>query len=98
MILLVRPTPRRATLTLAIMTGAACQIGAYVMIVPGGPFPIMCVSYLLIGITLAIQAAQATGFVAVLRKNSAEKLSMLHGTYGVYACALRGHVFHRLNG
>ncbi|RPD75467.1 MFS general substrate transporter [Lentinus tigrinus ALCF2SS1-7] len=68
-----------------LVLGAVCQIGAYVMIVPSGPFPVLCLSYLLIGVTLSLQAAQATGFVAVLKKNSREKLSMLHGTYGLGA-------------
>ncbi|KAI0760128.1 MFS general substrate transporter [Fomes fomentarius] len=68
-----------------LTTGAACQIGAYVMLIPAGPFPVMCVAYLIIGFTLAIQAAQATGFVASLKKNSNEKMGFLHGTYGLGA-------------
>ena len=52
------------------------------MLIPGGPFPVLCVAYCIIGFTLAIQAAQATGFVASLKRNSAAKMGFLHGTYG----------------
>ena len=52
------------------------------MLIPAGPFPIMCVSYAFIGFTLAIQAAQATGFVASLKRHPNEKMGVLHGTYG----------------
>ena len=65
--------------------GALIQIGAYVMLVPAGPFAVMCVAYCIIGFTLAVQAAQATGFVASLKKDSATKMGFLHGTYGEHA-------------
>ncbi|KAM5531232.1 hypothetical protein V8D89_015098 [Ganoderma adspersum] len=68
-----------------LVRGALIQIGAYVMLIPAGPFAVMCVAYCIIRFTLAVQAAQATGFVASLKKNSAAKMGFLHGTYGLGA-------------
>ncbi|KAI0631013.1 major facilitator superfamily domain-containing protein [Trametes polyzona] len=68
-----------------LVLGSLCQIGAYAMLVPAGPFPLMCFAYLVIGFTLAIQAAQATGYVASLKKNSNTKMGYLHGSYGLGA-------------
>lgn len=60
--------------------GSFCQIGAYAVLAPAGPFPLMCFGYLVIGVMLAIQAAQATGYVASLKKDSNAKMGYLHGS------------------
>ncbi|OSD01411.1 MFS general substrate transporter, partial [Trametes coccinea BRFM310] len=65
--------------------GSLCQIGAYAMLAPAGPYPLMCFAYFVIGFTLAIQAAQATGYVASLKKDSNAKMGFLHGSYGLGA-------------
>ena len=62
------------------------------MIVPAGPFPVMCVAYYCIGFTLAVQAAQSTGYVASLKRNSREKMGFLHGTYGSFPLDYRPQV------
>ncbi|KAH9847458.1 major facilitator superfamily domain-containing protein [Lenzites betulinus] len=68
-----------------LVLGSLCQIGAYALLIPAGPFPLMCFAYLVIGLTLAVQAAQATGYVASLKKNSNAKMGFLHGSYGLGA-------------
>lgn len=55
------------------------------MLAPAGPFPLMCFGYLVIGVMLAIQAAQATGYVASLKKDSNAKMGYLHGSYGLFS-------------
>ena len=52
------------------------------MLAPAGPYPLMCLAFFIIGFTLAIQAAQATGYVASLKKDSNTKMGILHGSYG----------------
>ncbi|TBU44869.1 hypothetical protein BD309DRAFT_1073203 [Dichomitus squalens] len=64
---------------------ALLQIGAYAMLVPAGPFPVICIVYCIIGFTLAIQAAQTTVFVVSLKKKFAAKMELLHGIYGLGA-------------
>ncbi|KAI0332814.1 MFS general substrate transporter [Cubamyces sp. BRFM 1775] len=65
--------------------GSLCQIVAYAMLAPAGPYPLMCLAFFIIGFTLAIQAAQATGYVASLKKDSNAKMGILHGSYGLGA-------------
>ena len=61
--------------------GATLQLVAYIMIAPGGPYPIMCISFCMSGFGIALQNAQANGFVGGL-KNSQIKFSILHCSYG----------------
>ncbi|KAI0739076.1 major facilitator superfamily domain-containing protein [Daedaleopsis nitida] len=68
-----------------LLMGARIQTGAYAALVPAGPFPVMCAAYGVIGFTLSIQAAQSTGFVSSLKKNSGEKVGVLHASYGLGA-------------
>ncbi|KAK7677635.1 hypothetical protein QCA50_019326 [Cerrena zonata] len=67
-----------------IVLGAACQLGAYVILSPGGPFPTMCIAFSLAGFGIALQNAQANGFVGNL-KNAQAKFGFLHGSYGLGA-------------
>ena len=60
---------------------ATLQLVAYIMIAPGGPYPIMCISFCMSGFGIAFQNAQANGFVGGL-KNSQIKFSILHCSYG----------------
>ena len=62
--------------------GAACQLVAYGIISPAGPFPVMCCAFFLIGFGLSIQNAHANGFVASL--NSSAKMGFLHSSYGTF--------------
>ncbi|KAH9886433.1 MFS general substrate transporter [Cubamyces lactineus] len=68
-----------------LYVGSLCQIGAYAMLAPAGPYPLMCLAFFIIGFTLAIQAAQATGYVASLKRDSNTKMGILHGSYGLGA-------------
>ncbi|CDO77091.1 hypothetical protein BN946_scf184473.g35 [Trametes cinnabarina] len=68
-----------------LFLGSLCQIGAYVMLAPAGPYPLICFAFFSIGFTLAIQAAQATGYVASLKRDSNAKMGFLHGSYGLAA-------------
>ena len=52
------------------------------MIIPAGPFPLMCCAYLVLGFALSVQNAHANGFVASLKKDSHAKMGLLHGAYG----------------
>lgn len=55
------------------------------MLSPGGPFPVMCAAFCVAGFGIALQNAQANGFVGGL-KNAQTKFSFLHGAYGMYLC------------
>ncbi|KAI1788662.1 MFS general substrate transporter [Ganoderma leucocontextum] len=68
-----------------LLIGASCQVVAYAMISPAGPFPLMCCAFSLIGFGLSLQNAQANGFVASLKRDSATKMGFLHGFYGLGA-------------
>ncbi|KAG8910348.1 hypothetical protein FRC00_008364, partial [Tulasnella sp. 408] len=64
---------------------AALQILAYAMIPPALPFPVMCVSYALIGFTMA--NAQTNVFISSLPGNASSAMGLLHGFYGIGASA-----------
>ena len=51
---------------------------------PAGPFPLMCVAYLIIGFALSLQNAHCNGFVASSGGNIATKIGFLHASYGTY--------------
>ncbi|KAI0764596.1 MFS general substrate transporter [Trametes elegans] len=65
------------------------QIGAYAMLAPAGPFALICAAHLAVGLALAVQAAQATGYVASLKRHSNVKMGFLHGSYGAPALRRR---------
>lgn len=58
------------------------------MIVPGGPFPIMCLAYVVSGFGISLQNAHANGFVASSRLNVPTKLGFLHASYGTFMSTL----------
>ncbi|KAG8926710.1 hypothetical protein FRC01_008458 [Tulasnella sp. 417] len=66
---------------------AAFQVLAYALIPPALPFPVMCVSYALIGFTMALQNAQTNVFVSSLPGNASSAMGLLHGFYGIGATA-----------
>ncbi|KAK7681380.1 hypothetical protein QCA50_015472 [Cerrena zonata] len=67
-----------------IVFGAVCQLIAYVMLSPGGPFPLMCAAFCLAGFGISLQNAQGNGFVGGL-KNATAGFGFLHGSYGLGA-------------
>ncbi|KAJ7634865.1 MFS general substrate transporter [Roridomyces roridus] len=70
-----------------IMFGALCQIVAYAMQAPAPPFPVFVLSYVINGVGMAIQDAQANGYTAGLSHNAETKMGLLHGAYGAGALA-----------
>ncbi|KAI0792322.1 MFS general substrate transporter [Abortiporus biennis] len=62
--------------------GAIAQTCAYVLLGPGGPFPLMCIAFLFAGFGISLQNAQANGFVGSLKRNGELKMSFLHASYG----------------
>ncbi|KAJ7683015.1 major facilitator superfamily domain-containing protein [Mycena rosella] len=67
--------------------GALCQIVAYAMQAPGPPFPVFVLAFVINGVGIAIQDAQANGYTASLRHNAETKMGLLHGAYGAGALA-----------
>lgn len=65
-----------------LLLGACLQLSAYVMLSTGGPFPVMCISFGLIGFSLSLQNAQANGFIGSLKEHTTTKMSLLHASYG----------------
>ncbi|KAI5897014.1 MFS general substrate transporter [Schizophyllum commune H4-8] len=58
----------------------ACSINS-----PAPPFLVLCVSYAINGIGMAIQDAQSNGYVASLTEKPEAKMGMLHAAYGLGA-------------
>ncbi|EKM74818.1 hypothetical protein AGABI1DRAFT_132859 [Agaricus bisporus var. burnettii JB137-S8] len=70
-----------------IILGAVLQIIAYTIQSPAPPFPVFVMAYTINGVGIALQDAQANGFVASLRNNSETKMGLLHAAYGAGALA-----------
>ncbi|KEP54263.1 MFS general substrate transporter [Rhizoctonia solani 123E] len=68
-----------------ILLGALLQILAYSILAPALPFPVMCIAYAINGFGIALQDAQANGFIAELPNNAAAKMGLLHAVYGAGA-------------
>lgn len=70
--------------------GSVCQLIAYGLLAPAGPFPLMCLAFMLIGFGLALQNAHCNGFVASSREHASTKMSLLHASYGAHFMSVRG--------
>ncbi|CAE6402613.1 unnamed protein product [Rhizoctonia solani] len=68
-----------------ILFGGVLQIIAYAILAPAPPFPVMCISYAINGFGIALQNAQANGFIAEIPNNTSAKLGLLHAGYGAGA-------------
>ncbi|KAK7034515.1 hypothetical protein VNI00_012362 [Paramarasmius palmivorus] len=66
-----------------IAFGSILQVIAYALQSPALPFPVFVMAYAINGLGLAIQDAQANGFVAALRDET--KMGILHAVYGLGA-------------
>ncbi|KAA1477464.1 MFS general substrate transporter [Dentipellis sp. KUC8613] len=69
-----------------IVLGAILQVIGYSIQAPAPPFPVFACANGLIGFAIAVQDAQANGYVAGL-KDSAARLGIMHCIYGVGAFA-----------
>lgn len=70
-----------------IAIGALCQVVGYAIQAPGPPFPAFVFAFVINGVGIALQDAQANGFVATLKDNPEAKMGILHAAYGVGALA-----------
>ncbi|KAF8680184.1 tetracycline resistance protein [Rhizoctonia solani] len=68
-----------------LLAGAVLQVVAYCLLAPALPFPVMCIAYAVNGFGIALQDAQANGFVAELPNNASAKMGLLHAVYGAGA-------------
>ncbi|CAE6523018.1 unnamed protein product [Rhizoctonia solani] len=76
-----------------ILLGGVLQVLAYSILAPALPFPVMCIAYAINGFVfcvtrnkgIALQDAQANGFVAELPNNASAKMGLLHAVYGAGA-------------
>ncbi|KAL1722942.1 major facilitator superfamily domain-containing protein [Schizophyllum commune] len=66
---------------------SALQTIAYAIDSPAPPFPVLCIAYAINGVGMAIQDAQANGYVASLKDSSEAKMGFLHAAYGLGALA-----------
>uniref|UniRef100_A0A8H7XWM1 Major facilitator superfamily (MFS) profile domain-containing protein n=1 Tax=Psilocybe cubensis TaxID=181762 RepID=A0A8H7XWM1_PSICU len=71
----------------AIVFGSICQVVAYSIQSSAPPFPVFVLAYVINGAGLALQDAQANGFVATLTQNPESKMGILHAAYGLGAFA-----------
>lgn len=53
----------------------------YMLISPGGPFPLMCTGEAFAGLGIAMQMAQASGFVGGMKKHPRLHFGILHACY-----------------
>ena len=49
---------------------------------PAGPFPLMCIAFMIAGFGISLQNAHCNGFVATSGGNIATKIGFLHAAYG----------------
>ncbi|KAF7325726.1 MFS domain-containing protein [Mycena kentingensis (nom. inval.)] len=70
-----------------ITFGSICQVVAYTLQAPAPPFPVFVLSYVINGVGMAIQDAQANGYIASLKHHPEIKMGLLHGAYGAGALA-----------
>ncbi|PIL28884.1 MFS general substrate transporter [Ganoderma sinense ZZ0214-1] len=65
-----------------MVMGSLCQTAAYAMVAPAGPFPLMCIAFMIVGFGISLQNAHCNAFVAMSGGNIATKISFLHAAYG----------------
>ncbi|PPQ74073.1 hypothetical protein CVT24_012943 [Panaeolus cyanescens] len=70
-----------------LVLGSCCQLVAYSIQCSAPPFPAFVFAYVLNGFGIAVQDAQANGFVAVLKRSPETKMGVLHAAYGLGAFA-----------
>ncbi|KAF8068709.1 MFS general substrate transporter [Lyophyllum atratum] len=71
-----------------IVLGSLFQVVAYTLMAPALPFPALVIAYAINGVGIAMQDAQANGYVASLESNAEAKMGLLHAVYGAGAlCA-----------
>ncbi|KAF9010235.1 MFS general substrate transporter, partial [Cyathus striatus] len=77
-----------------LILGSIFQIIAYTLQAPGMPFPVFVTAFVINGFGIAVQDAQANGFVASYTSNAAAKMGILHAGYVVH-CYVLTHTYSR---
>ncbi|KAG8853392.1 hypothetical protein FRB96_008182 [Tulasnella sp. 330] len=65
-----------------IVGGAAVQVAMYAIMSPAPPFPVLCVTYVVNGLVIAVQDSQANTFIASIPQNGSFNMGILHSIYG----------------
>ncbi|KAL4257242.1 Major Facilitator Superfamily Transporter [Pleurotus pulmonarius] len=68
-----------------IALGSMLQVIAYALQTPAPPFPVFVIAYVINGVGIAMQDAQASGYVASMKRNAETKMGFLHAAYGLGA-------------
>lgn len=68
-----------------IIFGSILQVIAYALQSPAPSFPVFVMAFTINGFGIALQDAQANGFVASLQHNAETKMGILHAAYGAGA-------------
>ncbi|KAG1840110.1 MFS general substrate transporter [Suillus tomentosus] len=68
-----------------MVLGSLCQVLAYCIESTGPPFPVFVFAYFINGIGLALQNANAVGYVACLKENAEAKIGVFAAVYGAGA-------------
>ncbi|KAJ8516259.1 hypothetical protein ONZ45_g6401 [Pleurotus djamor] len=72
---------------LVIVLGSTLQVIGYALQAPALPYPVFVIAYVINGAGLAMQDAQANGYVASIKENAETKMGILHAAYGAGAFA-----------
>lgn len=67
------------------LPGSLFQVIAYALQAPALPFPVFVIAYMVNGVGLAFQDAQANGYIACYKHNPESKMGLLHAVYGAGA-------------
>ncbi|KAI0064423.1 MFS general substrate transporter [Artomyces pyxidatus] len=70
-----------------IVLGSVSQVIGYCLMSPAPPFPVFAIGYVFNGFGIALQDAQANGYVASYKENAASRMGFLHASYGAGALA-----------
>ncbi|KAJ3563562.1 hypothetical protein NP233_g8859 [Leucocoprinus birnbaumii] len=68
-----------------IIFGSILQVIAYALQSAAPPFPVFVMAFTINGVGIALQDAQANGFVASLKHDAEAKMGVLHAAYGAGA-------------
>ncbi|KAG6918308.1 hypothetical protein DXG01_015400 [Tephrocybe rancida] len=63
------------------LRGASLQIVGFTLMAPALPFPVFVMAFTINSLGVALQDAQANGYVASLESNSSAKMGVLHAVY-----------------
>lgn len=70
-----------------LVFGSLCQVIAYAIQAASPPFPVFVLAFVINGVGIAIQDAQANGYIASLKHSPETKMGLLHAAYGAGALA-----------